>query len=349
MTGLLTRAQTEGTPLIEGDLATFVWAGSPAHLVGDFNHWAMEQDPIALHEVEPKVWAVSVQIPPDAYAEYRFMVDGQFLADPLNPRQSDDGMGHTNSYFWMPDWQDTALAQEQSGVPKGSITQHRVDGGGFVVGSQRTVYLYQPPVDQAAPLLVVFDGSGYLHKARITTVVDNLIAQKRIRPVALALVDPGGDGRAVEYACSDTTTAFIIQRVLPTAKEHLNLIDVQRFPGAFGMMGASMGGLMSTYIALRAPKIFGHVLCESGAFGSDHLYYRSVIYDLIRYAPKPDVKIWMDAGIQEWFVKPNREILPLLQERGYDVTYFEHNSGHNYPSWRNVLWRGLEHLYGKVD
>lgn len=348
MNSLLERAKEHGTPLVEGDLATFVWEGSEAQLVGDFNHWSMEQEPIALAEVEPSVWAVTVQIPIDAYSEYRFVADGKFVADPLNTHQSDDGMGHTNSFFWMPKAADTPLAQEQPDVPKGRLTEHLVDGGGYVVGGQRTVHFYQPAVEQPVPLVVVFDGSGYLHKAKISTIVDNLIAQKRIQPIALALVDPGGEGRAVEYACSDTTTAFVIKSVLSAAQEHLNLIDITQSPGAYGMMGASMGGLMSTYIALRAPEIFGHVLCESGAFGSDHLYYRSVIYDLIRYAPKPDIKIWMDVGIQEWFIKPNREIVPLLQERGYDVKYVEHNSGHNYPSWRNILWQGLIHLYGQA-
>jgi enterochelin esterase-like enzyme len=53
----------------------------------------------------------------------------------------------------------------------------------------------------------------------------------------------------------------------------------------------------------------------------------------------------MDAGIHEWFLRPNREMHRLLQERGYLVAYREHSSGHNYPSWRNVLWRGLEHLF----
>ena len=37
-----------------------------------------------------------------------------------------------------------------------------------------------------------------------------------------------------------------------------------------------------------------------------------------------------------------------LRASGYDVTYVEHNSGHNYPSWRNILWRGLEHLYSSA-
>jgi enterochelin esterase-like enzyme len=216
-----------------------------------------------------------------------------------------------------------------------------------MMDESRVVQLYDPPVDTPVPLLVVFDGSNYLRKAKLVTIVDNLIASGRIRPIAMALVDPGGRGRTVEYACSDTTTAFIIKCVLPLAQKYLNLIDVAALPGSYGLMGASMGGLMSLYIALRAPDLFGRVLCESGAFGADHLYYRSVIYDLIRYGVRPTAQVWMDVGLHEWFLEPNREMHKLLQERGCDVKYMEHTSGHNYPSWRNVLWRGLEHLYGQ--
>src|SRR5687767_5759015 len=137
---------------------------------------------------------------------------------------------------------------------------------GYMMDANRVIYLYDPPVDSPVPLLVVFDGSGYLRKAKLSTIVDNLIAAGRIRPIAMALVDPGLRGRTVEYACSDTTTAFIIKCVLPLAKKYLNLIDVAALPGSYGLMGASMGGLMSLYIALRAPELFGRVLCESGAF-----------------------------------------------------------------------------------
>jgi enterochelin esterase family protein len=246
----------------------------------------------------------------------------------------------------MPAAQDTPLARRQPDVPHGTVTRHLVTGQGYVVGKGRTVHLYQPPVADPSPLLVVFDGRGYLRQARITTIVDNLIAQGRIRPLALALVSPGREGRSVEYACSDTTVAFIIKCVLPLARERLNLLDVAHAPGAYGMMGASMGGLMALYTALRAPEIFGAVLCESGAFGADRLYYRSVIDDLIRCGPPLPLRIWMDVGQHEWFLVPNWQMLALLKTQGYNVEYMEQTSGHNYPSWRNVLWRGLEHLYG---
>jgi enterochelin esterase family protein len=277
--------------------------------------------------------------------EYAFLVQGRRRPDPLNPYHYQDGFGNVNSSVRMPKWVETPLATRKRGIPSGTVKRYQVEGQRYIVGKARTVHLYRPATDDPVPLLVVFDGSGYLRQAKLTTIVDNLIAEKRIRPLALAMVDPGRDGRTVEYACSDTTTAFIIRCVLPLARRELNLLDVEREPGAYGIMGASMGGLMSMYIAHRAPEIFGSVLSQSGAFDSDHLYYRSVLTDLVRYAPRPKLNIWMDAGLQEWFIAPNRAMRALLLERGYTLQYVEHNSGHNYTSWRNIVWRGLEHLY----
>ena len=47
----------------------------------------------------------------------------------------------------------------------------------------------------------------------------------------------------------------------------------------------------------------------------------------------------MDVGRYEWLLEPNRRLHELLGERGYDVTYHEYNAGHNYPAWRDDLWR----------
>jgi enterochelin esterase family protein len=254
-------------------------------------------------------------------------------------------MGNVNSYLCMPEFVDTPLAVERPGTPRGAITRHEIPGNGHIAGAGRAVHLYQPPAAHPVPLLVVLDGSEYREKASLATIVDNLIHESRIVPLAMALADNGGQARVVEYACNDATVAFILQDVLDLARQRLNLLDVGQSPGAFGIMGASMGGLMSLYTALRAPEVFGHVLCESGAFGADRLYHRSVLYDLIRATDPPPLSIWMDVGLHEWFLHPNREIHRLLRDRGYRVAYREQTSGHNYPSWRNVLWRGLEHLF----
>ena len=87
------------------------------------------------------------------------------------------------------------------------------------------------------------------------------------------------------------------------------------------------------------------MLSQSGAFELGEV--ETVLSHLVRHMPKRPVKVWMDAGRYEWLLEPNRRMHALLVERGYEVTYREYNGGHNYPAWRNDVWRGLEVLFGR--
>lgn len=351
MQALRTRARLEGTPLIEEDQVTFLWLGEhPPSIIGDFVNWGVNMPPLTMQQVEPGLWSRTISLPQDAYMEYAFVLDGQRFPDPLNSNVIDDGLGHTINYFRMPHAIDTPLIQAPHEHAHGQLTEHVLPTYGLLSGEMRQVFLYQPVVEQACPLIVVLDGQDYIHKAYLPAIVDNLIAEQRIQPVALALVTNGGTARGIEYACSETTLAFLLHAVLPLAQKHLHLIDVKASPGAYGILGASMGGLMGLYTAVRAPEVFGKVLCESGAFHYNYFdfnfTFRSLLGDLLELSPPLPLRIWMDCSQHEWFLTPNRQMYARLQKKGYDVTYLEHTSGHNYPSWRNVVWKGLEHLFG---
>src|SRR5262249_8094670 len=177
-----------------------------------------------------------------------------------NQRSIRTSLGGRNSYFYMPGGGPTPLIQRVADAPRGRITRHTVEGGIFTAEKKRVVTLYQPPTDAPAPLLVVFDGPDYLRHARLISMVENLMSLGRMRPVALALVKHGGATRFMEYACSDSTLAFLLSVVVPLAHTQLNLVDIRDSPGAYGVLGASMGGLMALYTALRAPETFGHIL-----------------------------------------------------------------------------------------
>lgn len=343
---LLARARAEGTPIIEGDQATLLFEGArPPLLVADFNGWDAEH-PVAWCEVAPALWAYTVALPADAYIEYGFRtdpIDEDRLLDPFNARTMPNGMGQVNHFFYMPAATATPLIQRVRGVPQGQTTRHLLENRRLVAGGARTVHLYHPPTDAACPLVVVYDGRDYLHRARLPVIVDNLIAQQRIHPVALALVENGGQARMIEYACSEATLGFLMQDVLPLAQQHLNLINPAQQPGAHGVLGASMGGLMALYTGLRIPQVFGHVLSQSGAFRLEE--DEMVVLPLVKHLPRPPLRIWLDVGRYEWLRESNREMRALLEARGYDFAYREINAGHNYPAWRDDIWRGLEWLF----
>ena len=190
---LLERARKKGNPLIKGNTATFLWEGKTApYLIDDSHEW--EDHPIPMKKLNPGLWSVTLALPRDAYLEYGFMdpETQERLDDPLNPdRYIWNGLGAYNHYFYMPKGGPTPLTNVLPGVPRGKVTRHKVETDSMAVGDERTVYLYQPPVKRPVPLVVVYDGPDYLRRGKLATIVDNLIAQKRIRPIALALVQNG--------------------------------------------------------------------------------------------------------------------------------------------------------------
>ena len=343
----LRRARTEGSPVIDGERATFLWRGRSAPaLIGDFMHWGREgQPPLTPRPLGPGLWACSLDLPRDAYIEYAWIRAGRRVPDPFNPRTTSNGLGETNHAFYMPAAAPTALARRVRGVPAGTLTRETLPAGMLLLGGQRTVHFYQPPTPDPCPLLVVLDGQDYLRRARLPVIVDNLIAQRRLRPVALALVEnAGGRARMLEYACSETTLAFLLYVLLPAARARLNLVDPAEQPGAYGILGASLGGLMALYAGLRAPGLFGRVLSQSGAFVMEG--HPFVVWDLIRYEPRLPFHLWLDVGRFEWLLDANQRLASLARDKAAGLVYREYPGGHNFTAWRDDLAHGLEALFG---
>lgn len=331
-------------PLIEDNRVTFYWHGKSApRLIDDLHGW--EDNPQKLQRVEKGLWGISFELPRDAYLEYAFYdphTKTRF-PDPLNPDSVYNGLGNDNQFFYMPEAAPTPLAIQKKGVPRGKVTHYRVETWMLADDGQRDVILYHPPVKEPAPLLVVYDGVDYLERGKLNIIVDNLIAEKRIRPIAMALLQNGEAQRGVEYACSDATIAWLDHVILPLARKRLNLLDIKKHPGTYGVLGASFGGLMSMYSGLRMPEIFGKVISQSGVFEFEGRDFAAV--DLIKHSHSHDIKVWMDAGRLEWLLEDNRRIQPILKENGYNITYHEFSGGHNYTSWRDDVWRGLAALF----
>ena len=107
-------------------------------------------------------------------------------------------------------------------------------------------------------------------------------------------------------------------------------------------MGASMGGLMALYTALRLPHIFGRTLCQSGAYAFDN--FDTVIFDLVRHSDTKNVRIWMDAGLYDFksLLAANRRMQDLLAKHNFTFEYREYPAGHNYPAWHDELWQRPE-------
>ncbi len=349
---LLQRVREHGNPVMEGNRAVFLWEGETAPLlISDSTGW--EERPKAFKRLSfnarltpaQPVWSASLTVPRDAYVEYAFLdPDSQeHILDPYNQRSTSNGMGDRNNFFYMPETMPSPFSLHRADVRSGTLTRHRVDTWLMQDDGERDVHLYAPPAKGPCPLLIVYDGPDYLHRGRLTTIVENLIADRRIRPIAIAFLQNGRARRNVEYICSDATISWLDKEVLPLARKHLRLVNIKDKPGSYGVLGASAGGIMAMYTGLRMPEIFGKVLSQSGVFSLDGRDLAAV--DLVRYRHAHDLRIWMDCGILDDLLDDNRRMSQLLQEQEYNVTYREFSGGHNYTAWRDNIWRGLEALF----
>lgn len=352
-------AKKKGNPIIDGNEVTFFWEGDHApKLISDWNGWDSSSDegqaqPRPFKRLSPRiqaasaksVWFCTLSLPRDAYIEYALYdpVTQQKFLDPLNKRTVSNGVGGRNNYFYMPENMPSPFAIRRGDVPIGALTRHSVETKWLRDDYERDIYLYRPPFHEPVPLLIVYDGQDYLQRAKLSTVVDNLIVDKRITPVAMAFLPSAGRWRSVEYACSDATLLWLDQIILPLAQENLNLLDVEEHPGAYGVLGASLGGTMALYTGLRMPDVFGTVLSQSGAFTIESRDFAPV--DLVKHGQAKHISIWMDVGQLDVLLEDNRTMHALLQEQGYNVSYREFVAGHNYTAWRDDVWRGLEEMF----
>ena len=352
---IIQRALNDGNPVIDMDQAVFIWEGASApYLVGDFNQWNEKStrfkrvSPKLIPDSSKSIWYITLTLPRDAYIEYAFHdpVSQQNFIDPLNKKSVSNGMSERNNFFYMPETMPSPFPLRRADVTPGTLSKHRVETRWLRDDYERDIYIYRPPVKEPVPLLVVFDGKDYLQRAKLNVIVDNLIADKRIQPIAMAFLLDGGRWRNVEYACSDGTILWLDEIILPYAKEKLNLLDTGKHPGAYGVLGSSLGGTMSLYAGLRMPDVFNKVISQAGAFTYPNRDF--VIVDMVRHGHARDINLWMDVGQLDFLLEDNRRMKDLLTEHGYNFTYSECSGAHNYTSWRNDVWRGLEKLFPPV-
>ncbi|CAM2065338.1 Alpha/beta hydrolase [Sulfidibacter corallicola] len=114
-----------------------------------------------------------------------------------------------------------------------------------------------------------------------------------------------------------------------------------------GVMGSSLGGVVSFYLAWQWPKVFGKVACMSSTFG-----YRDDLYERVRKDPKRPVRIYLDSGWPEDNFDATKRMKDLLIHHGFqfgsDLLYFNFPlAGHHEGFWAARLHIPFQFLFGK--
>ncbi len=202
-----------------------------------------------------------------------------------------------------------------------------------------------------APFMVVHDGPGL----GMRTVLDNLIAQKRIPPiVVISIANGGGDAqgheRGKEYDnMNGNYAAHIEDEVLPRVEKNYK-VKLTKDPDGRAAMGNSSGGSAALIMAWFRNDLYHRVLTTSGTFVNQAWPFDEKYPDgawgfhetLIPKEPKKSIRIFLSVGdsdllnpnvmrddMHDW-VEANHRMAKVLKDKGYEYQYlFCRGQGHS--------------------
>jgi iron(III)-enterobactin esterase len=237
----------------------------------------------------------------------------------------------------------------------------------------RTLTVYVPGqyvAGTAAPVLVVQDGPD---KA-LPTVLDNLIAQRRVPAmVAIMIQNGGGDAqgsqRGLEYdTMSGAYADFVESEVIPRVEAECR-IRITKDPDGRAAMGGSSGAAAALTMAWYRTDHWHRVISYSGTFvnqaspfnpDTPHGAWEYHEHLIPQAAPKP-IRLWLEVGdrdlynpnslrdgMHDW-VEANNRMAVILKAKGYHYQYvYALNAGHTdrrvrqqtIPEALEWVWKG---------
>ena len=158
-----------------------------------------------------------------------------------------------------------------------------------------------------------------------------------------------GEARVPEYspfpafvpARGEDYLAVVVETVKPLIDAAFQTRPDREAPG---ILGSSMGGLISLYAFFRHPQVFG----MAGIMSPALWYSRGRIDDYVRRSPFVPGRLYLDNGSRE---NSAARMAHLLEEMGYqpgrDLLYVvEEGAQHNEAAWARRLPDALRFLLG---
>lgn len=245
------------------------------------------------------------------------------------------------------------------------------------LGNRRNLYIYLPPGYGTGlrryPVLYMQDGQNlfddvlsYAGEWYVDETLEALSAEG-IEAIVVGVAN-AGEQRMDEYApfrdprssqgLGAEYIAFLVDTVKPLIdSELLTLPDRENT----GIIGSSLGALISLYGFFHRPDVFGMV----GAMSPSIWFKRRAILPYIRKAQPAPGRIYLDVGAHEgppakmdsetgavlarWMLLNTRELEKILRGKGYylghDFSYVEDPHGiHNEADWARRLPDALRFL-----
>ncbi len=328
----------------------------------------------------------SVSLPPDYVLQFKFT-----LGDWGHVEAAVDGSEVPNRVLPVPRGQ-TTLRVAVSGFKSPGSAKDQYPSS--IVGdvrvhkdfparnlTARTLWVYLPPgydqeVARRYPVIYMQDGNNCFDAAtsfngqewKVDETFEEGIASGTL-PAAIVVGVANTAARVEEYTMvkalrgdrrtriggkADIYASFLIDEVKPFIDStYRTLVDASHT----AVIGSSHGGLVSLYLGIRHPGVFGAVAAVSPTLSWGNRWLTNYVRRL--HALPENLRIWIDMGTAEDAVDSNgngtsdliddvREMHDLLLSRGYDPARVElmldEGAVHNEAAWARRLPQILEFI-----
>lgn len=321
---------------------------SEVRVAGDFGPAAK------LTKDDKGVWSITVgPLTPDAYS-YFFLVDGVKTVDPKNAAIK-KGITSVDSMVFVRGKE--ADFEDLKDVPHGDV--RKVWYRSSTLDAARAMHVYTPPgYDDNSERYPVFyllhgagdDDSGWCTIGRAGFILDNLIAQKKAKPMIVVMPNgsmprpanqprPAGDAdRLAELARRmERFTKELLNDVMPQVEKRFR---VRAGAANRALAGLSMGGGQTLGVLAGHPDQFAYVgIWSAGIFGNAGEFekHNAAFFDGGEKVNK-DVKLLsISIGDKDFLLDRSRNLEELLKKHG--IKYESHLSGggHTWINWRHYL------------
>lgn len=265
-------------------------------------------------------------------------------------------------------WRDRLDLLKRISSRVGNITEHIIDSK--ILKGKRTFLVYVPPnyykENEKYPVLYLQDGNNMFDSMtaflgvewRMDESLEMLIKNREIEPV-IAVAVYNSEYRDDEYTfCRDYS-----ERSGGKADKYLKFIEEELMPFMnknyrtktdrenTGLLGSSLGGLLSLYAGYKHNKYFSKL----GVVSPSLWWSKEAIMKIIKNRPEEPIKMWIDIGTNEGSGKSilrTRKAVDIFSKtglkQGKDFKYVEvKNGSHSENDWAIRTPDILRFLYGK--
>ncbi|MGH9840347.1 MAG: esterase [Blastocatellia bacterium] len=314
--------------------------------------WMGTPEPVKLQKDEVGVWAVTVgPLTPDYYS-YSFTVDGVRTLDPKNATIK-QGLTSLDNMVFMAGAE--SAFQDNQPVAHGEI--RKVWYQSATLAGQRRMHIYFPPGYDGGkdryPVFYLLHGggdedSGWSTIGRAGFILDNLIAEKKAKPMIVVMpngslprppVVPGAPpDPALTAQLQERFTNELMKEIVPFIEKNYRVLAGRENRAIAGL---SMGGGQTTRVITTHPDQFAYVSVWSAGVNpqtSPDFEKRNAAFLGSADKLNKQIKLFsISVGDKDFALAGSKNLAELLKKNGIKHDLHISGGGHTWINWRHYL------------